>query len=60
MSKKGKLTRLEDIVFAQPEAVIRIALIGAVRFALDNKKAFEESYGTYGGEGLEALVKKQT
>ncbi len=53
-----KLTRLEEIALAQPEATIRIALIGAVRFALENKKAFEVSYGTYGGEGLEALVKK--
>ena len=54
-----KRTRLEEIALAQPEATIRIALFGAVRYAIDHQADFEEQFGMYGGEGLEALVKER-
>ncbi len=56
MSRKTPLKRIEKLALAQSEAQIRIALTGAVFFAVDHKKEFAERYGEYGLEGLERLM----
>jgi len=47
---------LEKIALKIPDAQLRIALTGAVFFAMDNLKIFEEKYGSYGREGLRRLM----
>ncbi len=56
MPRKTPLKRIEELALAQPEAQIRIALTGAIFFAIDHKKEFAERYGKYGLEGLKRLM----
>ncbi len=53
------LKRIEKLALAQSEAPIRIALMGAVLFAMDNKKEFKLQYGEYGLEGLKRLMEEE-
>ncbi len=53
------LKNIEAIALKVPSAYMRIALAGAVQFAMDHKAEFLQAYGTYGMEGLKRLLERE-